>query len=88
MTDARTFTERVEDALLVQVDQLHRVRGIPVRGALADVRASCVDDLADSVGTDAEDIWRVRVDRCDALNQEPDDYQLRRRVVLALERER
>lgn len=88
MADTRTYVERVEDSVLVSVHQIHRLRGIPVRGALADFRATAVANLADSLESDSEDVWRVRLDRVDALDAEPDDSVLRRRVGLALERER
>lgn len=84
----RSFIDRVDDDLLVQVSQIAKLRGITVRGALSDFRQTCADVLADSKGVADEDIWRLRMDRCDIIAAEPNDAQLRTRVATAWDQQR
>jgi hypothetical protein len=82
------YVTRVEDALLVQVSNLARIREITQHAALEDFRASAVLNRELSRGTDDEAIWRLRVERCDMLLANPKDDDLRRRIREAVERDR
>ena len=78
----REFLDRVDDSILSQVTQLAKLRDIPIRAALADFRASCVENA------EFDDIWSLRIDRCDLINAEPNDHTLRLRARAAAERDR
>ena len=78
-----TFNERVDDAILCAADRLARLRAESLRAAIVDFRASCEANLED----DPEAIWRIRIDRANALLfQEDDDLRKMARAALAREK--
>ena len=78
-----TFNERVDDAILVAAWRLSGLRNESVRAGLVDFRTSCEANLED----DPEAIWRIRIDRCNALLFR-EDAELRKLALSALEREK
>jgi hypothetical protein len=89
-TEARDFTTRVDDVIFIVVGQLMNTRRLPIRGAMADFRATCVRELEDSRALgfkDYEDIWALRLRRIDYFLEEPRDGRLYERLELARERE-
>ena len=78
-----TFTERVDDAILVAAFRLARLRQGTLRGGLKDFRETCVGNIE----LDEDAIWGLRVDRCNALLFREDD-ELRKMAMAALEREK
>jgi hypothetical protein len=84
----RDFIDRVDDGILVQAGNLARLRDMTLRGAIFDFRQTALDNVALSLGSEDEDVWRTRVDRCDMLLGIPDDVALRRRAAEAREHER
>lgn len=88
MRTNRDFIDRVDDSMLVQVSQLARLRSMTVRGALEDFRQTAVENVELSRGTDDQDIWELRVERCNIILADPDDSALRRRVGEAIEADR
>lgn len=78
-----SFNDRVDDAILCASFRLGRLRNIPLRAGLKDFRQTCVENI----GLDADTIWGLRVDRCNALLFREDD-ELRHLAMVALEREK
>lgn len=78
-----TFTERVDDAILVSAFRLSRLREGTIRGGLKDFRETCVEN----VQLDTDPIWGLRMDRCNELLFREDD-ELRKMALVALEREK
>lgn len=83
-----TYLERVDDAILVAAYRLSKIRGNTLRGGIMDFRQTSVENAGFSVESLDEDIWRLRIDRCDQLLLEPDDAALRQMAIRALEREK
>ena len=78
----RTFADRVDDAILCAAFRLARLREGTLRGGLRDFRETCIENG----GLDSDEIWGLRVDRCNALLFREDD-ELRKMALAALERE-
>jgi hypothetical protein len=78
-----TFNDRVDDAILVAAFRLAKLRQLPLRGGLKDFRQTCVENA----DFENDNIWGLRVDRCNALLFREDD-ELRHLAMVALERER
>jgi hypothetical protein len=77
-----TFTQRVDDAILCAAHRLGRLREQTLRGGIRDFRQTCIENI----GLDADSIWGLRVDRCNALLFH-EDNELRTMALTALERE-
>lgn len=60
----RNLQDRVDDAILATSFRLSKLRAGTIRGAIADVRQSCVENIE---ANPDPDIWRLRIDRCDQL---------------------
>lgn len=84
----RDYRTRVDDGILVAADRLRRLRGVSLRWAIADFRNTSLSVLHDTIGAEDEQVWRMRIDRCDAILQEPDDNVLRHRVREAADHEK
>lgn len=83
----RSYNDRVDDTILSGSLRLAEFRKATVRQVIAGHREQCYINWQDSVGTDMEDYWRHRIDRCNVLLQEPDDSTLKRRALVAVNRE-
>jgi hypothetical protein len=83
----REWVDRIDDGILSSAEGLARLRDTTIRAGVEDFRATAEqlvrDDLDDETG-----IWRLRIDRCNAMLSNPDDRWLRRRATEALEAER
>jgi hypothetical protein len=74
---------RVDDAILCAADKLRRIREQTLRASIRDCRAT----YADMAEVDPDAIWKLRIDRADALLFREDE-ELRKMARTALERER
>ena len=81
----RSYLERIDLGILAQSANLAHLREQSLRASIADFRQSSIENADRSVGTEDEEIWRLRISRCDYMLAELQDDTLRKMAHEALD---